>query len=183
MCVLINGLPPGSAYGRARGGAEAWSEETSAALIGSWRVESAVLAAAGVLGAGYAIGMSGQSPASESSPGSPAGSGGGSATTSSPTSGTVKPGVSGTFTGATTPHEHGSVTVTVTLAEGAITNASATYEAVGDRSRGYAESAIPLLNQEVVQANGAAVDTVSGATYTTEAYLTSLQSALDQARA
>ena len=47
MCVLINGLPPGSAYGRARGGAEAWSEETSAALIGSWRVESAVLAAAG----------------------------------------------------------------------------------------------------------------------------------------
>ncbi|BCR81943.1 FMN-binding protein [Arachnia rubra] len=142
-----------------------------------------VLAAAGVLGAGYAIGMSGQSPASESSPGSPAGSGGGSATTSSPTSGTVKPGVSGTFTGATTPHEHGSVTVTVTLAEGAITNASATYEAVGDRSRGYAESAIPLLNQEVVQANGAAVDTVSGATYTTEAYLTSLQSALDQARA
>ena len=135
-----------------------------------------VLAAAGVLGAGYAIGMSGQSPASESS-------GGGSATTSSPTSGTVKPGVSGTFTGATTPHEHGSVTVTVTLAEGAITNASATYEAVGDRSRGYAESAIPLLNQEVVQANGAAVDTVSGATYTTEAYLTSLQSALDQARA
>ena len=95
----------------------------------------------------------------------------------------MKPGVSGTFTGATTPHEHGSVTVTVTLAEGAITNASATYEAVGDRSRGYAESAIPLLNQEVVQANGAAVDTVSGATYTTEAYLTSLQSALDQARA
>ena len=47
MCVLINGLPPGSAYGRARGGAEAWSEETAAALIGSWRVESAVMAAAG----------------------------------------------------------------------------------------------------------------------------------------
>ena len=48
VCVLINGLPPGSAYGRARGGAGAWSEETAAALIGSWRVESAEIGRAHV---------------------------------------------------------------------------------------------------------------------------------------
>jgi uncharacterized protein with FMN-binding domain len=42
--------------------------------------------------------------------------------------------------------------------------------------------AIPQLNNETVQAQSAGIDTVSGATYTSDGYRTSLQSALDAAR-
>jgi uncharacterized protein with FMN-binding domain len=41
--------------------------------------------------------------------------------------------------------------------------------------------AIPQLQQETVAANSAQIDMVSGATYTSEGYLGSLQSALDKA--
>jgi uncharacterized protein with FMN-binding domain len=41
--------------------------------------------------------------------------------------------------------------------------------------------AIPVLERETVQAQSAGIDTVSGATYTSEGYLRSLQAALDAA--
>ena len=41
--------------------------------------------------------------------------------------------------------------------------------------------ALPILDQEVVQQQSAAIDTISGATVTTDGYLQSLQSAIDQA--
>lgn len=41
--------------------------------------------------------------------------------------------------------------------------------------------AVPVLTQETLTAQSAQIDTVSGATVTSEGYLTSLQSALDQA--
>jgi uncharacterized protein with FMN-binding domain len=41
--------------------------------------------------------------------------------------------------------------------------------------------AAPILAQETVSAQSAHIDTVSGATYTSQGYLQSLQSALDQA--
>ncbi|MBU9944508.1 MAG: FMN-binding protein, partial [Dermatophilaceae bacterium] len=41
--------------------------------------------------------------------------------------------------------------------------------------------AVPVLNAEVVDAQSAGIDMVSGATYTSEAYIRSLQSAIDQA--
>ena len=41
--------------------------------------------------------------------------------------------------------------------------------------------ALPVLNQEVVDRQSAQIDTVSGATVTSDGYLQSLQSALDQA--
>jgi uncharacterized protein with FMN-binding domain len=41
--------------------------------------------------------------------------------------------------------------------------------------------AIPILTQETLQAQSAHIDSVSGATVTTDGYLSSLQSALDQA--
>lgn len=43
--------------------------------------------------------------------------------------------------------------------------------------------ALPTLRTEVLTAQSAQIDTVSGATYTTNAYKKSLQSAIDQARA
>ncbi len=51
------------------------------------------------------------------------------------------------------------------------------------RSRQINASAVPALIKETVQAQSAHLDTVSGATYTSEGYIGSLQSALDQARA
>ncbi|MEU0093264.1 FMN-binding protein [Kribbella sp. NPDC006257] len=41
--------------------------------------------------------------------------------------------------------------------------------------------AVPVLDQEAVQAQNAGIDTVSGATYTSTGYKTSLQAALDSA--
>jgi FMN-binding domain. len=41
--------------------------------------------------------------------------------------------------------------------------------------------ALPILDQEVVQQQSASIDTISGATVTTDGYLQSLQSAIDQA--
>jgi uncharacterized protein with FMN-binding domain len=41
--------------------------------------------------------------------------------------------------------------------------------------------ALPILTQETIDAQGANIDMVSGATVTSDGYLTSLQSALDQA--
>ena len=41
--------------------------------------------------------------------------------------------------------------------------------------------AVPELVQETMQAQSAQIDMVSGATYTSDGYVTSLQSALDQA--
>lgn len=40
---------------------------------------------------------------------------------------------------------------------------------------------MPLLDEEVVKAQSARIDTVSGATVTSNGYLQSLQSAIDQA--
>ncbi|GAA5012969.1 hypothetical protein GCM10025734_58970 [Kitasatospora paranensis] len=41
--------------------------------------------------------------------------------------------------------------------------------------------ALPVLNQEAIAAQSAGIDVVSGATYTSDGYIRSLQSALDQA--
>ena len=41
--------------------------------------------------------------------------------------------------------------------------------------------AVPILNQEAVDQQSANIDMVSGATYTSQGYLQSLQSAIDQA--
>jgi uncharacterized protein with FMN-binding domain len=50
-------------------------------------------------------------------------------------------------------------------------------------SRRISQIAIPYLMQEAVQAQSASVDLISGATYTSEAFIQSLQSALDMAAA
>ena len=43
--------------------------------------------------------------------------------------------------------------------------------------------ALPLLREEVLQAQSAKIDAISGATFTSEDYAASVQSALDLARA
>lgn len=52
----------------------------------------------------------------------------------------------------------------------------------GPESNQIDSTAIPRLINETLTAQSAHIDAVSGATYTSEGYLQSLQSALDQAR-
>ena len=51
------------------------------------------------------------------------------------------------------------------------------------RSRQIANAAEPILREEALTAQSASIDLLSGATFTSEAYAESLQSALDQVRA
>ena len=89
---------------------------------------------------------------------------------------------SGTYTGSDVQTRFGDVQVQVVVANGAITDVVAL--ALTDdenRSRQISARAAPILRTEVLAAQSSQVQMVSGATYTSEAYLTSLQAALDQA--
>jgi uncharacterized protein with FMN-binding domain len=89
----------------------------------------------------------------------------------------------GTYTGQTITHRYGQVTVTVTVSGGRITNLTEQVASDGDNhSDRVNQQAVPMLRSEVLAANSADVNTISGGTYTSEAYLQSLQSALDQAK-
>ena len=88
----------------------------------------------------------------------------------------------GTFTGNSVSTQYGSVQVQVVVANGKITDVKALHLTDdGGRSVQISNSAAPILRSEVLSSQSARVSTVGGATYTSDAYLTSLQSALDQA--
>ena len=90
---------------------------------------------------------------------------------------------SGTFTGAVVQDPYGVVQVQVTLVSGKITAVTALQLPSQGRSGFISQSAAPILQGEAIAAQSGSIDTVSGATYTSQAYAQSLQSALDQARA
>ncbi|WP_329498711.1 FMN-binding protein [Kitasatospora herbaricolor] len=100
-----------------------------------------------------------------------------SAGTGGAASGTVR-----TVTGTAADTRFGPVQVKVTLDGAKITKVEAIQYPTHDRRDQEINSyAVPLLNQEAVDAQSAAIDVVSGATFTSQGYTTSLQSALDQA--
>jgi uncharacterized protein with FMN-binding domain len=76
------------------------------------------------------------------------------------------------------------VQVRITVSNGRITAADAIdYPMNNGRDQEINQYAIPQLVSETLQAQSAQIDMVSGATYTSQGYTTSLQSAIDQARA
>jgi uncharacterized protein with FMN-binding domain len=92
--------------------------------------------------------------------------------------------IDGTVTGPVVSNRYGDVQVQVTISGGAITDVTALQlPDVDNRSRRIASSAEPILREEALTAQSANIDLLSGATYTSEAYAQSLQSALDQVRA
>jgi uncharacterized protein with FMN-binding domain len=121
------------------------------------------------------------SPSSSSS--SPAGSAAPTTTAptttipkSSPANGTV------TVTGVPGATRYGPVEVRITVTNGKVTDVEAVeYPTASARDRSINARAIPQLNAEVESAQSAKIDMVSGATYTSRGYISSLQSALDQA--
>jgi uncharacterized protein with FMN-binding domain len=72
--------------------------------------------------------------------------------------------------------------VEITVANGSITDVSVIdYPSNNGKDQQINARALPVLVQETLKAQSANIDMVSGATYTSDGYLQSLQSALDQA--
>lgn len=118
-------------------------------------------------GTGAGTGSSGTSPSASAAP-----------STASPSTGTR----SGTFTGQAVDTRWGPVQVQITVVNGKITNAEAVQYPQGNpRDQEINSFALPQLAQEALQAQSAQIDAVSGATVTSEGYISSLQSAIDAA--
>ncbi|MFD8143711.1 FMN-binding protein [Streptomyces sp. NPDC059708] len=88
----------------------------------------------------------------------------------------------GEFTGDVVDTRYGPVQVAVTLAQGHITAVHVLrVPSERGRDREIAARAVPRLTEEALGAQSASIDAVSGASYTSEGYIRSLQSALDEA--
>jgi uncharacterized protein with FMN-binding domain len=88
-----------------------------------------------------------------------------------------------TYDGSVTPTRWGPVQVRITVDGGKITDVTAvTYPTSNRRDQQINAYALPKLRSEVLQAQSADIDSVSGATVTSDGYRTSLQAALDAAQ-
>jgi uncharacterized protein with FMN-binding domain len=86
-----------------------------------------------------------------------------------------------TVTGDAVDTRWGPVQVKITVTGGRITAAVAVvYPDSNGRDQEINAYAVPTLEQETVSANSAHIDMVSGATYTSDGYIASLQSALNK---
>lgn len=85
--------------------------------------------------------------------------------------------------GADVPNQYGDVQVQVTAAGGRIIRVAALRLPSGGTSQQISSFAGPSLAQQALAAQSASIDGVSGATYTSQSYRTSLQSAIDQLQA
>ncbi|HEX4017494.1 MAG TPA: FMN-binding protein [Frankiaceae bacterium] len=112
----------------------------------------------------------------------------GSGSTGSSSSGSTSSGSSSgsttgtkTVTGDSADTRYGPVQVKITAVNGKITSVDAIdYPQNDPRDQEINSYAIPQLNQEALAAGTANIDIVSGATYTSDGYVQSLQSALDK---
>lgn len=87
-----------------------------------------------------------------------------------------------TYLGSSVTTRYGVVQVKVTLAGKHLTGVSfAQLTAFDDHSQQINSDAAPQLLKETLAAQSAHIDTVSGASYTSDGYVQSLQSALDAA--
>jgi len=128
--------------------------------------------------ASSSVGRSSTAAPGDSSGNTPESDSGGSAGTS----GGSKSTGSKTVTGDTVQTRWGPVQVRITLKDGRITESAAVvYPSDNPRDQEINSYAIPQLRRETLAAQSARIDSVSGATYTSDGYRQSLQSALDSA--
>lgn len=144
----------------------------------------------GATGGSTSGSASGSSGAGTGGTGASGGAGGsGAATGGSGASGTGTRGSGGsssssvqTFTGDTTLTRYGPVQVELTVQDGSISSVSVLqYPNSDGRDQQISSYALPQLIDETVKAQSAQIDMISGASYTSQGYIGSLQSALDQA--
>jgi uncharacterized protein with FMN-binding domain len=131
------------------------------------------------LGAAAPVTPPGAAPAQPAGPGGTAGQ---TSTGASPAPAAA--GGGGTAHSATGPgvnFGYGTIAVKVTVAGGRVVNVSvAKLSTLDPTSQQIAAQAIPMLRSEVLSAHSANISGVSGATYTSEGYVRSLQAAVDQ---
>ncbi|HEY0934415.1 MAG TPA: FMN-binding protein [Trebonia sp.] len=149
---------------------------TAAALVFllSFKTHSTSALATSVPSASASPTPSSSAPASTASPTASSKASSGSAAKTASTAKTV--------TGSVTQTMYGPIEVRITVKNGKVTAAEAVeYPDQDPRDAQINSYAIPALNSEAVSASSAQIDTVSGATYTSDGYISSLQSALDKA--
>ena len=87
-----------------------------------------------------------------------------------------------TYAGDTVQTQFGPVQVQITVSGGRITRSEVLQVPWGNgRDQEINSQAVPILNSEAVQSQSAQIDMVSGASFTSNGYITSLQSAIDRA--
>ncbi|HEX3784770.1 MAG TPA: FMN-binding protein [Pseudonocardiaceae bacterium] len=119
-----------------------------------------------------------QAPATQT--GSPTASGSDGAGSTSSSSPTSTPGGNRTVSGSVASTPYGPVQVQLVISNGKIVDVRALQlPSAAAHSRRVAAMAVPILRTEVLTAQSAQVDSVSGATYTSQGYAESVQYALD----
>jgi len=136
-----------------------------------------VLASSGLTVAFASADRSGATPVSSSTAGATASSTAGATAAKASTTSASK-----TFTGVVDQNKWGPVQVKITTSGGKITNVAALQTPNSkQKSVNINNRAVPVLKSEAIAAQNALIDNVSGATYTTDSYKVSLQSAIDKA--
>ena len=163
------------------------STVTAVVLLFGYRTSTAHPAAAPAAVATGSAGTGGSGTASGSStsaaPAAPQStSGTGSSSSTSSSSGATSTSTTRTVTGQTAQTRWGPVQVQVTVSARKVTAVNVLQVPSGNgRDAEINSQAVPVLQQETLQAQNANIDSVSGATVTSDGYITSLQSALNQA--
>ncbi|NII41614.1 uncharacterized protein with FMN-binding domain [Curtobacterium flaccumfaciens] len=151
------------------------------AVLGGVLSSVAVLVIGWQVGGQTATTASPQTSTSDTSGSTGTGTSATSGPASSGSTGTGSTG-SGTFLGSVAQTRYGPVQVQIVVSDGVITDVTAPQLTDADgRSVAISAQAAPVLRQEALQAQSADIQAVSGATFTSEGYTTSLQSAIDQA--
>jgi len=89
----------------------------------------------------------------------------------------------GTYTGDAVRTRYGNVQVQITISGGVVTDVQVPQYPNNDRKDQQINArALPILISETTETQSADISMVSGATYTSDGYIQSLQSALDQAQ-
>jgi uncharacterized protein with FMN-binding domain len=154
-----------------------WQAGTQVAGISTTTSSTTAAGAGGAASSGGAAASGGAGPTSGS--GSSGASGSGSSANSG-SSGSAS--TAGTYKGSVVQTRFGAVQVQIAVSAGKITEVTALQLTDDDRkSIQISNRAAPLLRSEVLAAQSAQVKTISGATVTSTAYLSSLQAAIDDA--
>ena len=172
-------------------GAVAAALASAGILLAGWQAGTQVHGISTVTSSTTATGTKGSTGTGSPGTGSPGTGSTGTGTTGSPgslgssgtgSSGTSNSSASGTYTGTAVQTRFGAVQVQITVSNGKITEVTPLQLTDTDgKSIQISNRAAPLLRTKVLAAQSANVQTVSGATVTSKAYLTSLQAAIDAA--
>ena len=160
-----------------------WQAGTQVSGISTVATGTTAAGTTGATGTGTGTGTSGTGSSTASGSSGTTGSSSTSGTSgSSSSSGSSGSTGSGTYKGTAVQTRFGPVQVQITVANGKITDVTALQLTNADgKSVQISNRAAPLLRSKVLAAQSANVQTVSGATVTSDAYLTSLQAAIDAA--